>query len=252
MNCKSIVGLLNRIIRKSARTTSDTSRNNGKAQEVAKNVFPDGRFEVDTWVLSNFIEKKLLPVVGSRPYPLQELMLLSAATCRVWPSHIFEWGTNIGKSARIFYETARAFGLDTTVHSIDLPDDVSHVEHPGARRAHMVKGLDRVVLHQGDGLEVARQVIEQERASLGNCLFFLDGDHSYQSVSRELNGIFAIRPEASILVHDTFYQSDESGYNVGPHDSVEAFLKKHPECYQRIETQIGLPGMTLLFRQPGR
>ena len=112
-------------------------------------------FEVNKWALSEFIVRRLLPVVGIHPFPLDELLLMSAAVCRMRPRHIFEWGTHVGKSARIFYETSRWLGLDTTIHSIDLPDHVPHAEHPGVQRGMMVRGLASVRLYQGDGLETA-------------------------------------------------------------------------------------------------
>jgi hypothetical protein len=91
-----------------------------------------GEFEVDGWVTSAFVARSLVPVVGVHPFPLQELMLMTATVCRFEPSLIFEWGINIGKSARIFHEIAKYFHIPTTIHSCDLPDDVDHVEHPHA------------------------------------------------------------------------------------------------------------------------
>ena len=61
-----------------------------------------GEFEVNNWIISEFIVEKLVPVVGVHPFPLDELSLMTAAVCRFQPELIFEWGTNIGKSARIF------------------------------------------------------------------------------------------------------------------------------------------------------
>src|SRR3989344_9247020 len=87
-------------------------------------------FEVNNWVTSDFIVNKLVPIVGFHPFPLNELMLMTSAVCYFKPEFIFEWGTNIGKSARIFYEISKAFDIKTEVHSIDLPDDVFHDEHP--------------------------------------------------------------------------------------------------------------------------
>ena len=82
-------------------------------------------FEVNNWIVSEFVVDKLIPVVGMHPFPLNELMLMSSAVCRFKPELIFEWGTNIGKSARIFYETIKAFDVASQIHSIDLPDDVN-------------------------------------------------------------------------------------------------------------------------------
>src|SRR4051812_11884192 len=77
-------------------------------------------FEVDTWQISQFVLEKLVPIVGAHPFPLSELMLLSAAVCRMRPVLIFEWGTHIGKSARAFHEIAAHFGIPCVIHSVDL------------------------------------------------------------------------------------------------------------------------------------
>ncbi len=87
-------------------------------------------FEVNKWILSDFVVANLLPIVGNRPFPLDELMLMSSAVVSLKPQYIFEWGTHIGKSARIFYETTKTFNIPCQVHSIDLPDSVEHVETP--------------------------------------------------------------------------------------------------------------------------
>jgi len=55
-------------------------------------------FEVNNWILSEFVVNRLVPVVGVHPYPLNELMLMAGAVCRFRPSHVFEWGTNIARN----------------------------------------------------------------------------------------------------------------------------------------------------------
>ncbi len=205
-------------------------------------------FEVDNWVLSSFVLERLVPIVGIHPFPLNELMLMTAAVCRLQPSQIFEWGTHIGKSARIFYEATKHFRVDCTIHSIDLPDQITHPEHPRDQRGLMVRGLPRVILHQGDGLDTALSIWEREHRQ-ARPLFLVDGDHAYESVLRELRGIAQHIPDANVLLHDTFHQSAESGYNVGPCEAIRAVLD---ECmrgsHRRIDSGLGLPGMTLLFR----
>jgi hypothetical protein len=125
-------------------------------------VNPDCReFEVNNWALSTFVCESLVPIVGVHPFPLNELMLMAAAVCRLKPTHIFDWGTHIGKSARVFHETAKAFAIEIEIHSIDLPDSVGHLEHPGENRGLMVKGLSNVHLHLGDGLETALRICAQ-------------------------------------------------------------------------------------------
>jgi cephalosporin hydroxylase len=203
-------------------------------------------FEVDGWALSEFVLKKIVPVSGVHPFPLQELMLMCAAVCRLQPSVIFEWGTNIGKSARIFFETTEHYGVPCQIHSIDLPDNVSHVEHPHEQRGVMVRGLNRVQLHQGDGLETSLAIWRQS-GSPSNPFFFIDGDHSYDSVLREIEGIIGVIPGASMLMHDTFLQSSESGYNVGPHRAVSEIMVRHPLDFHAVHSGLSLPGMTLII-----
>jgi cephalosporin hydroxylase len=203
-------------------------------------------FEVDNWSLSRFVLAKLIPTVGIEPFPLHELMLMCAALCRLKPPVIFEWGTHVGKSARVFYECARHYGIPVQIHSVDLPDTAEHVEHPGKMRGRLVRGLPGVHLHQGDGIEVS---LATWRASGRPAapLFYIDGDHAYESVRRELSAVAAEIPGASILLHDTFNQSAESGYNVGPHLAIENVLQAYPARYRRLESGLGLPGMTLLY-----
>jgi len=132
------------------------------------------------------------------------------------------------------------------INSIDLPDDIEHIEHPGNQRGVKVKGLKNVIIHQGDGLNTSLDIANKLKRN-NKLLFFLDGDHSYESVSRELNGIYNAFPKSYILIHDTFYQSSNSGYNIGPYEAVRDFLEKNPNQYKKISTDIGLPGMTFLY-----
>ncbi len=203
-------------------------------------------FEVNNWDLSGFIIDKLLPIVGYHPYPLNELLLMTGALCRIHPDHLFEWGTHLGKSARIFFETRQRFQLKTVIHSVDLPPDVSHIEHPGKEYAKFLKGIQGVKLYRGDGLEIATKLGKSFDPS-AILMFFLDGDHSFESVSRELEILSASFPSASILVHDTFYQDPACGYNIGPYKAIQQLLGRNPSRYRLIETCTGLPGMSLLL-----
>jgi cephalosporin hydroxylase len=205
-------------------------------------------FEVNNWKLSQLVVERLVPVVGIHPFPLNELLLMTGAVTYLKPQLIFEWGTHIGKAARIFYEVTDALDLKTVVHSIDLPDDVDHGEHPHEKRGILVHGLDRVKLHQGDGVDTALKIMgkSKKNAAGGGVLFFIDGDHSYKTVKRELEQIIKKAPKAVILLHDTFYQSPDSEYNIGPYKAINDCLKK-PRKYKRIDSNWGLPGMTLLL-----
>lgn len=233
------MGIFNRVIHKLVQTV-DAGR-----KEPVKNV-NCSEFEVDNWIISDFIISKLAPIVGTHPYPITELNLMVAAVCRLKPQQVFEWGTNIGKSARIFYETGKQFNIPLEVHSIDLPDDLDHQEHPRAKRGYMVKGYAGVTLYQADGISKAIELYQHRPQN--RTLVFIDGDHSYESVYRELNGVISAMPNAHILLHDTFYQSEGSGYNIGPYKAVTETLFTVPGKYRVMATTTGLPGMTLLYK----
>jgi hypothetical protein len=223
----------------------------GKAQGSAGD-WPDpvpnptaSEFEVDLWTLSRFLLERVVPVVGTHPYPLNELLLMTAAACRLKPLAVFDWGTHIGASARVFYECGKAFKLGYEIHSIDLPPDASHVEHPGQEHGRLVRGLAGVHLHRGNGVEVALAQW-QKLGRPKRPLFFVDGDHAYESVRDELNQIFSTVPDASVLAHDSFFQSAESNYNVGPARAIEEIVGKFPGRFRVVKSGLGLPGMTLL------
>lgn len=201
--------------------------------------------EFQLWNISDFVLNTIVPIMGVRPFPLNELMLLVGATVETQPTEIFEWGTNVGVSARIFHETCKALAWQIPIHSIDLPDEAEHAEHPQSERGRLVRNLPNVILHQGDGLETSIKLYTRADQK-GRPLFFLDGDHSYASVKRELDGIYEAAPEANFILHDTFFQSKESGYNIGPHLAAQEFLSKHGSNFQVFEQNLGLPGMMFL------
>ncbi len=231
---RSILGNFRRQVRHSVGKRPDPVRN-PQASE----------FEVDLWVLSDFVLDAIVPIVGVRPYPLNELLLMTAAACRLRPPVVFDWGTHIGVSARIFHECSKAFNLGYEVHSIDLPPDAAHVEHPGQEHGRLLRGLDKVHLHRGNGVEVALD-IWRKLGQPSRPLFFVDGDHAYVSVRDELSRIFSASRDASALAHDTFFQSTDSGYNVGPARAVDDVTKNFPGRFKVIKSGLGLPGMTLM------
>jgi cephalosporin hydroxylase len=216
-----------------------------------KKVFPSHtgkELESNMVIISQFIESKLLPIVGHSPFPMNEQVLMVATICQLRPTHLFEWGTNIGVSARIFYETCKFFNIDCEIHSIDLPDDHDHVEHPKSNRGKLVKNISKVRLHQGDGVDTAMSLIEKIK-ELKRPLFFLDGDHQYSSVKRELKDISTKVQNASFLVHDTFFQTEDASYNIGPYLAQKEFAKLNIEKYLIRHTHLGLPGMTALINK---
>lgn len=205
-------------------------------------------FEINKWETSEFIIDKILPITGFSPYPLDELMLMVGSLCRFKPTHIFEWGTHIGKSARIFYETINYFDIESTIHSFDLPDEIDHVEHPHEQRGKLVKGLNKVHLYQEDGLIKSFDIFRESSVANKRAFFYLDGDHSYETVHHELTTILSKMPDAIVLLHDTFYQSEDSQYNIGPFKAIDVVLAGSTILYKRVETKMGLPGMTLIYK----
>lgn len=202
-------------------------------------------FEIDQWAISKLVVDRLVPVVGIKPFPLPELQLMTSAVAYFQPSIIFEWGTHIGKSARTFVEIVRALSLPIKIVSIDLPDTIEHIEHPGNKRGLLVKGFDEVTLLQGDGVNTSLKQLKKMPSNT-KPLFFLDGDHSYDTVKREINAIAQAAPMAPLMVHDTFFQSKEAKYNIGPFKATRWAIKKYG--YEKIDITLGLPGMTLLYK----
>ncbi|MBC7864821.1 MAG: hypothetical protein IAF38_17740 [Bacteroidia bacterium] len=218
----------------------------------AKPVFTDpvknlssAELEINKWSISEFVIHKLVPVVSCHPFPLDELMLMTTAVCRFKPELIFEWGTNVGKSARVFYEIISTYKINCTIHSVDLPDDVFHHEHPQNYRGKFVKGKKDVFLYQADGLSKSIEIYKEKKPK-GKVLFFVDGDHSYESVKRELSEILKAIPDAVVLLHDTFDQSDDANYNTGPIRAIREVI--NGTHYRIISTQGGLPGMSLVYQ----
>lgn len=204
--------------------------------------------EVNKWVISDFIINKIVPIVGVRPYPLSELELLVSVVLWYQPSHVCDWGTHVGKATRIFYETSDTFNLKSKIISIDLPEEIEHVEHPHGDRGKLVRDIPQVKLLLGDGATTSLKYLSKYSSNKVRPLFFLDGDHSYKSVKRELNLVGRAYPKAAIIIHDTFYQTQESNYNIGPYLAVTEYLQKHSR-YKMIHTNLGLPGMTALLPQ---
>jgi cephalosporin hydroxylase len=208
--------------------------------------FNEGYLEVNSLELSKYVVRRLVPIVGYKPFPLTELSLMTAAVCYFSPDLIFEWGTNIGVSARVFSDIISFFNITSHIYSIDLPNNMHHTEHPHQLRGYLVRNRKHVSLLQADGPSEAIKVWRKNGSPAG-CLFFLDGDHSYDSVLKELHLIDKSVLQPRFLVHDTFLQISDSGYNIGPRTAVDDFLSSSPNKYNRVSLDISKPGMTLLY-----
>jgi cephalosporin hydroxylase len=207
--------------------------------------FMGTEFETNQWELSRFVVKNIIPITGFTPFPLSELLLLTSTIVYYKPDLIIDWGTHVGKSARIFYETCSFFKINSKIYTIDLPNDVEHKEHPKNKRGLLIKNIKAITMLQGDGITTAQQLTKRLKPK--RILIFLDGDHEYATVKRELNSSQLMDPKPWIIVHDTFYQSSESRYNVGPHKALVEFLATYPK-YKKKVLDLGLPGMTLLYK----
>jgi hypothetical protein len=133
---------------------------------------------------SKFVVESLVGRVGHWPYPPGELQLMTIVMLWWQPDMIFEWGTNVGNSARIFHWIAEAFEIDTQIHSIDLPPDVSHAENVRELRGLLVRDFSDVHLHLGDGVNKALELCVALKPQ--KPMFYVDGDHSAETVTREL------------------------------------------------------------------
>jgi cephalosporin hydroxylase len=189
---------------------------------------------------SKFVAESLLPRAGYWPYPPGELHLLTVTLLWWQPDMIFEWGTNVGNSARIFHWIAEAFEIDTEIHSIDLPSDVSHVENVKELRGSLVRDFSDVHLHLGDGVNKALELFAALKPR--RPLFYVDGDHRADTVTRELEAVWATAPVAPILLDDTH----DWGIADSPRPAMLQFLERHDGEYEVFETVATLPGMSLL------
>jgi cephalosporin hydroxylase len=189
---------------------------------------------------SKFVAESLLPRAGYWPYPPGELHLLTVTLLWWQPDMIFEWGTNVGNSARIFHWIAEAFEIDTEIHSIDLPPDVSHVENVKELRGWLVRDFSDVHLHLGDGVNKAIELFAALKPR--RPLFYVDGDHRADTVTRELEAICATAPHAPILLDDTH----DWGISDSPRGAMLQFLERHHGDYEIFENVATLPGMSLL------
>jgi cephalosporin hydroxylase len=205
--------------------------------------------EADAGELDRFVFEKILPQTGLL-YPAAEISLMALVVDRVRPTHIFEWGTNIGGSARIFHTITEVLEIDAEIHTWDLPENVPHGQHPGKDHGKLARGLPRIHFHREDGLQGALAKMESERAQSPNFrpLYFVDGDHSYASVIREIAGLVSVQDEFHLLAHDTFIQKpDAKGQSreswLGCPTALEAFAKD----YRWLNVGFGNPGMAYLW-----
>jgi cephalosporin hydroxylase len=189
---------------------------------------------------SKFVAESLLSRADYWPYPPGELHLMTVTLLWWQPDMIFEWGTNVGNSARIFHWIAEAFEIRTEIHSIDLPPETPHVQNVKESRGRLVRDFPDVHLHLGDGVNKAIELIAALKPQ--RPLFYVDGDHRADTVTRELEAIHAAVPGAPILLDDTH----DWGIPDSPRPAMLQFLERHDGEYEVFEMAATLPGMSLL------
>ncbi len=150
-------------------------------------------------------------------YPGSELDFICDLVERIRPDVIFDWGTYAGTSARIFWECSRLLALHAAIHTIELPDELKALDgaHPGASCGLHLHGTT-VTQHYGDG--VTEALVLWRRLEPQRSLFFLDGDHHWVMVYREIELIDRMVPDAVILIHDT---------NAGPGHAAREWVRKN-------------------------
>jgi glycosyltransferase involved in cell wall biosynthesis len=199
------------------------------------------KFEMDDQIISDFVINKLVPIAGSDPFPLDELMLITATVCRFKPRMIFEWDTGIGKSARIFYEIIHAFSIPAEIHSIDTK--------PRRKNSgKLVQNLTVVNLYQADGLKKSLDLIEQKKPG-GKILFFIDSEQDREQLKEELTIILEKIPDAVVLLHDTFYQPEHTQSGKAPYLALNDVLTTKNTSYRSLSTDKGLPGLSLVYQE---
>ncbi len=168
-----------------------------------------------------------LTEIGLDGYSPSEVSLVFETIDRDQPDFICEWGTNVGQSARMFYEVSRGLGVNCPIHSIEISDDVV------GGRGKFVEGLP-VTLHLGLGLETCLSLYNQSGAK--RPLVFLDDNHVYQSVLDQLVVLNREMPEATLLLHDVFTDYGDDGVVLGePGQAVRDWNNR--DLYEIVGTQ---------------
>ncbi len=161
--------------------------------------------------------------LGIPGYGQDELAFMEETILLCPPHFIGDWGTNRGSSARIFYELTAYHHIACEVHTVELPLVLAPADHPGQATGEFLEDVrDEVHQHQGDGVTVALE----QAFNIDQPLFFLDGDHSLENVYREIRMINRVRPDATMLLHDTQFF---------PGQAARAFLGRFPGCYTQTE-----------------
>lgn len=120
---------------------------------------------------------------------LDELLFFVQVLDEFRPQAIFEWGTNRGGSARAFYEIRERLGFPCRIVSADNEPSPHYATSIG----------DRVELLLGDGPELCIPLAKKSQRTL----FFVDGHHDFENVTREITMVAEGCPWSWMMVHDT-------------------------------------------------
>lgn len=149
------------------------------------------------------------------PFPRHEKIFMVYTVLLHNPDVIFDWGTHLGVSARIFHEIKQFTSLKYDVHTTDVRSKYGHPERPISDLGKYIeeaKEAKEVTQHFGDGVTVSLKLLKKSN-KYKKPLFFVDGDHAEKTVFRELSSIFKNVEDPVALVHDTW---SNSGGNIGP------------------------------------
>ncbi len=174
-------------------------------------------------------------------YGSDEVRFLARALSRAWPSAVFEWGTNRGSSARIFYEASVILDLRCEVFTVELPLELAYLDrdHPGEQSGLHLRGTP-VWRSFGDGADVSLRCYRRLRPE--RALFYVDGDHRREQVERELSAVAAAAPSTPLVLHDSRHLPEVA-------DAISYFLELRPRRYER-EDLASDAGMTALWPRP--
>lgn len=160
--------------------------------------------------------------LGIPDYDDDEVALVEETIGRLQPSHVFEWGTNAGASARMFLEGTRRLGAQ--VHSIDHRKPGGPcAERPKLYQGYWVAGL-AVWLYQQDGLPFTLHLCKKLKPK--RTLVFIDDSHLLLENARALKMLRREQPAAVILVHDA-----DTGE---PRCAIDWFIRKYGDEYEVV------------------
>ena len=198
--------------------------------------YPEDTIGVNKSILSEIV-LRISRIIGTCPYPLDEQMLMGYAFIRSKPDIVLDCGTNVGKSARFFYEFARQVRHPCEVHTIDLMGP-THPECPWSSLGRYIRGLP-ITQHIGDSYEIGIKLIEAFPAR--RYLIFIDGDHTYAGVKKDIQLLDRAKPGSAALFHDATFFLPKLSPDICR--AIDEYVEAYPVAYV-YHQGMGLPGMS--------